>query len=121
MASRVADYVIVRDSWKVDQGGFNTIKFTVPDNIDIRSRCVLNFMFKVATLDDTTVSVAINGTEVWTWNATGAQDPPIRCMQEVVADHIVMPGENTFQFDANSSEFTFTKLSDIVLWFQTNN
>jgi hypothetical protein len=118
--ARVADYVIIRDAWKVDAGGFNTITFTVPNNIDVGSRCVLNFMFKAETLDDTTVSVAINGTTVWNWTASGAVDPPIRCMQEVVDAHLVKPGENIFQFDTNSGDFTFTELSDIVLWIQAN-
>jgi len=118
--ARVADYVIIRDSWKVDDGGFNTINFTVPNNIDVGSRCVLNFMFKVATTDDASVNVSINGTGVWNWHGSGSVDPPIRCMQEVVAAHVVKPGENLFQFDANTAGFTFTELSDIVLWIQAN-
>jgi len=50
--ARVADYVIIRDAWKVDDGSTNPIKFSVPDNIHTGSRCVLNFMFKVDTSGD---------------------------------------------------------------------
>lgn len=116
--ARVADYVIVSDAWKVDAGGINTIKFTVPDNIDTGSRCVLNFMFEVGCDAAMTLGVSINGTNVWTWEASGGVDEPIRCMQEVVSANIVKAGENLFQFSTISTDLRFTEFSDIVLWFQ---
>jgi len=117
--ARVADYVIIRDAWKVDDGSTNPIKFSVPSNIDTGSRCVLNFMFKVDTSDDMELDILINGEVVWTWHASGAQDPPMRTIQEVVAANIVHSGENLFQFETGGT-WRFTELSDIVLWFQAN-
>jgi len=116
--ARVADYTIIADAWHVDDATTNTIKFTVPDNIDTGSRCILNFMFKVWCEDDMTLSVSINGTDVWTWSATGGTDQPMRCIQEVVSAKIVRAGENIFQFFASSNDYRSTELSDIVLWFQ---
>jgi len=118
--ARVADYVIIADAWHVDDGSTNTIRFNVPSNFHAASRCVLSFMFKVASADDMTLRVSINGTDVWTWNTSGGTDQPMRCIQEVVSANIVKAGENLFQFFTNSSDFRFTELSDIVLWFQGN-
>jgi hypothetical protein len=117
--ARVADYVIIRDAWKLDMGGTNPITFTVPDNIHTGSRCVLNFMFNVDTSGDMILEILINGHEVWNWKASGAQDPPMRCIQEVVAGNVVKPGENLFQWHT-AGDWRVTELSDIVLWFQAN-
>ena len=114
--ARVADYVIIADAWQASGG--DTIKFTVPDNFHAGSRCVLNFMFNVWTSDDTTVKVSINGNNVWTWTASGSVEPPMRCIQEVVATDVVKAGENTFRYHASGSGYSSSQLSDIVLWFQ---
>ncbi|MEO3757831.1 hypothetical protein ABGB19_06005 [Mycobacterium sp. B14F4] len=117
--ARVADYVIIRDTWKLDMGGTNPITFTLPDNVHIGSRSVLNFMFDVDTSGDMILEILINGTQVWNWKASGAQEPPIRCIQEVVRADILKPGENIFQWHT-AGTWRATLLSDIVLWFQVN-
>jgi len=117
--ARVADYAIVADGWVVE---FNqtTIKFDVPSNIDAGSRCILGFMFKVENLDDMTLKIRINGTEVWTWTRSGSSNDPARFFQEVVAAGVVKPGTNVFSFDSSSGDARFVELSDIVCWFQAN-
>jgi len=116
---RVADYVIIRDSWDLDNSATNPNTFTVPNNIDVGSRCVLSFMFDVETLGAMEFWIAINGTDVWSWSATGSASPPMRCMQEVVASQIVRPGENILQF-GSAGDWRTIRLSDIVLWIQVN-
>lgn len=117
--ARVADYVIIADGWQQDDSITNTIKFNVPTNINVGSRCVLTFMFKVESLGPMSFAIGINGNDVWNWTASGAVDPPIRTIQEVVGANIVRPGENVFTFHA-AGDWHFDKISDVVLWFQAD-
>jgi hypothetical protein len=118
--ARVADYAIIADAWHVEGFDATTINFEVPSNIDNGSRCVLGFMMKEDNLDDLTLRLKINGTEVWNWSVSGSSDYPARFFQEVVAAGVVHAGTNTFSFHTSSDDFRFTELSDVVLWFQAN-
>jgi hypothetical protein len=117
--ARVADYAIVADSWVVD-GVKNEISFTVPSNIDAGSRSVIGFMLKTDHLDAMTLTLRMNGFEIWNWSWSGGSDDPARFFQEVVAAGVVKPGRNVFSFDTSSGDARFTELSDIVVWFQAN-
>jgi hypothetical protein len=114
----VADYAIVADGWKIDDGSKNTIHFNVPDSIDNNSRCILSFMLKQENFDDKTMSVLINGSEVWNWSWSGGSDDPARVIQEVVSAGVVKSGQNSFQFTTSTDDYELTELSDIVVWFK---
>lgn len=117
--ARVADYSIIADGWVVEANQ-DTINFNVPSTIDAGSRTVLGFMLKVGNLDDMTLKLRINGTEVWNWSWSGSSDDPARFFQEVVAAGVVKPGANVFSFDSSSGDFRFVELSDIVITWQAN-
>jgi hypothetical protein len=118
--ARVADYAIIADGWHVEGFDSTVIDFNVPSNIDDGSRCVLGFMMKEQALDDVTLRIKINGTEVWNWTWSGGSDDPARFFQEVVQAGLVKAGTNTFSFHSSSDDYRFTELSDVVLWFQAN-
>ncbi len=115
--ARVADYSVIADNWVVEFDQ-DTINFGIPSTIDSESRCILGFMLKVSNLEAMTLNIRLNGHKVWTWHADGDTDLPIRFFQEVISGGIVRAGTNVFQFDSESSDFTFVKLSDIVVWWQ---
>jgi hypothetical protein len=117
--ARVADYSIIADGWVLERDK-DSINFDMPSNVDSGSRCVLGFMFDAGTLDDTTVTVKLNGTQVWSWTASGSYDGPIRFFQEVIPAGVLKSGSNTFKFHSSSDDFTFLQLSDIVVWWQAN-
>ena len=117
--ARVADYSIIADGWVVEATQ-DTMNFNVPSNIDAGSRAVLGFMLKVENLDDMTLKLRMNGTEVWSWTWSGSSDLPTRFFQEVIAAGVVKPGSNVFSFDSSSGDFRFVQLSDIVIWWQAN-
>ena len=118
--ARVADYSIIADGWVLDQGNQNAINFDMPSNVDAGSRCILGFMFNAGSLDDMTVTLKLNGTEVWNWTATGSSDPLIRYFHEVIPAGVLKGGTNTFKFKSSSDDLTFLELSDIVVWWQAN-
>ena len=74
---RVADYSIVADGGVVEFTQ-DTITFEVPANIDAGSRSILGFMVKVWSADETSLTLRINGTKVWTWGSSGGSDYPKR-------------------------------------------
>jgi hypothetical protein len=116
--ARVADYSIVTDSWVIEVSQ-HSINFDVPSNIDPGSRCVLNFMLQVYHLDDMTLVVRINGTEVWNWTYKG-DSKTVMFFQEVVAAGVVKPGANTFSFHTTTTDATAVQFSDVVVWWQAN-
>lgn len=111
--ARVADYSIVTDGWVVEANQ-DTIAFDIPDTIHDGSRTVLNFMLEVYNLDDTTMSLRLNGDKVWTW--TFPEGRRIRCWQEVVAAGVARAGRNVFSFESSSGDARFVQMSDVVLW-----
>lgn len=116
---RVADYTIIADGWVADSET-NTVNFDVPANIDPNSRCILGFMLKVHNVNEMTLKIFINDTEVWNWHTSGHSNLPIRFFQEVIPAGLVTPGANSFRFNVNTDDFESTMFSDIVLWWQAN-
>jgi hypothetical protein len=115
---RVADYSIIADNWVVEAVQ-NSVKFNVPETIDLKSQCILGFMIQASHTDDMTLTVRINGTQVWKWSYTGGHKHT-QFFQEVIAGGIVKSGENTFSFQTSVDDHAFVQLSDIVLWWQAN-
>ena len=115
---RVADYSIVADSWWTEGFGQDPLTFTVPDNIDAGSRTILTFMLSTANLDDMTIKIRMNGTEVWNWSYSDGDR--VGFFQEVMADGVLKPGENKMHIDSSSGNARSTNLSDIVVWWQAN-
>ena len=116
--TRVADYSIVADGWVVETAQ-DTRTFDVPSNIDVGSRSVLSFMLQAEHSDDMSLTVRLNGIEVWNWNYTG-DSRHVQFFQEVVAAGVVKPGKNTLSFDSSSGETPYVALSDIVVLLQAN-
>jgi hypothetical protein len=114
---RVADYSIIADGWVVEASK-DTINFEVPSNVDAGSRSILSFMLHVDNLDDTTLTLRMNGTAVWNWNYSDGNR--VRHFQEVIPAGVVKPGTNVFSFDSSSGDFRLVELSDIVVWWQAN-
>jgi hypothetical protein len=115
--ARVADYSIIADGWTVE-AQTDTITFQVPSTVDAGSRSILGFMLQVDNLDDLTLSLRLNGVQVWTWNWPDGNR--IRFFQEVIAAGVIKPGANVFSFESSSGDFSFVQLSDIVVWWQAN-
>lgn len=117
--ARVADYSIIADGWVLERDQ-NSIDFSMPSNVDAGSRCILGFMFDAGSLDDITVTLKLNGTEVWTWSNSGSYDGMIRYFHEVIPAGVLKGGNNTFKLKSSSDDYTFLQLSDIVVWWQAN-
>ena len=115
--AQAADFVIVSDPWVV-QGVQDTINFSVPSNIDPRSRSVIGFLLEVDNADDTTMTLRMNGTKIWHW--TYGDGARVQFFQEVLNAGVVKAGANVFSFDSSSGDFRFVQLSDIVVWFRVN-
>jgi hypothetical protein len=115
---RVADYAIITDAFVLE---FNEhiINFTVPANIDSGSRSVLGFMLKVEHVDNMTLTIHINDTQVWQRGFSGAFES-LHFFQEVIPAGVVKPGSNRFIFHTTSDDATADQISDAVLWFQAN-
>jgi len=73
-------------------------------------------MLQVYKLDDTTLTLRINGTKVWDW--TYPEGNRSQFFQEGITAGVVKSGENVFSFDSFGGEATFIQLSDIVIWWQ---
>jgi hypothetical protein len=116
--ARVADYSIVTNAWVIEAAQ-HSINFDVPSNIDPGSRSILTFMLQVYHLDDMTLVVRINGSEVWNWTYTG-DSKTVMFFQEVVAAGVVKPGTNIFSFHTTTDDATAVQFSDVVVWWQTN-
>ncbi len=115
--ARVADYSIIADGWIVEST-HDTINFDVPSTIDAGSHSILGFMLQVKNLGDISLSVRLNGAQVWIWNySDGAREG---YFQEVIAAGVVKPGANALSFESSSGDLRFVQLSDIVLWWQAN-
>jgi len=115
--ARVADYSIIADGWVVEASQ-DTISFEAPSTVDAGSRSVLGFMIQVNNLDDTNMTLRLNGQKVWTWQYS--EGKRIMFFQEVIGAGILKPGTNVFSFDSSSGDFRFVQLSDIVVWWQAN-
>lgn len=115
--ARVADYSIIADGWVVEASQ-DTINFEVPSTVDAGSRSVLGFIIQVNNLDDTDMTLRLNGQKVWTWHYS--EGKRIMFFQEVIGAGILKPGTNVFSFDSSSGDFRFVQLSDIVVWWQAN-
>jgi predicted aldo/keto reductase-like oxidoreductase len=116
--ARVADYSIVTDAWVIEAAQ-HSINFDVPSNIDPGSRSVLNFMLSVDHIDDMTLVVRINSSEVWNWTYKG-DSQTVMFFQEVVSAGVVKPGTNTFSFHTTTDDATAVQFSDVVVWCQAN-
>lgn len=116
--ARVADYSIVADGW-VWEGTQTTIKFEVPSNVDAGSRSILGFMLQTDSVDGVTLTLRLNGTQVWDWNYADGGGR-VGYFQEVIAAGVVKPGTNVFSFHCSSDDARFVQLSDIVVWWQAN-
>ena len=113
--ARVADYTVISDAWisEIDQ---DTINFSIPSTIDPESPSILGFMLHVNNVDDTTVSIRINGTKVWEWNYPGGDR--FQFFQEVITTSVIKAGTNTLKFNSSGGVGVFMQLSDIVIWWQ---
>lgn len=117
--ARVADYSIVSDAWVLEMNQ-DTVNFNVPSNIDAGSRSILSFMLNVGHIEDMSLTLRLNGTNVWSWNWSGSNSNRLYHFQEVIAAGVVKPGANVFSFDSSSGDARFVQLSDIVVWWQAN-
>jgi len=115
--ARVADYSIVTDGWVVEANQ-DTISFEVPENVHTGSRSILGFMLEVYNLDDTTLTLRLNGEKVWTWKYSGGRR--VTFFQEVIAAGVVKAGTNVFSFDSSSGDARFVQISDVVVWWQAS-
>ena len=113
----IADYSIIADAW-FNEKDTDTVKFSVPANIDPGSRAVLGFMFKVWCDEALSLEVRINGIKVWSWQCDSGDSFPARFFQEVVAAGVVKPGSNVFSFSSSSGSFRSDQFSDVVVWWQ---
>ena len=113
--ARVADYTIISDGWisEIDQ---DTINFSIPSTIDTESPSILGFMLHVNNVDDTVVSIHINGTKVWDWNYGGGDR--FQFFQEVITSPVLKAGQNKFKFDHSGGVGVFMQVSDVVIWWQ---
>lgn len=114
--ARVADYSIIADGWVLERDK-DTIDFEVPSNIDAGSRSILGFMLLHDSEDEMSLTLRMNGTEVWEYNFSSGRR--LRSFLEVIGAGIVKPGKNVFSFQS-SGGYTMVKLSDIVVWWQAN-
>ncbi len=115
--ARLADYSIITDQWVLERDQ-DTIHFDVPSTIHSGSRCVLGFMLNVVCLDDTTVTLRLNGDKVFEW--TYSEGGRTQFFQEVIGAGILQGGDNVLSWDTWSSEPTAVRLSDAVVWWQAN-
>jgi hypothetical protein len=116
--ARVADYSIIADAWVLERDQ-DTIMFDVPATINKESRSVLSFMLQTGHLEDMSLTIRLNGTEVWNWRYGGNCDHT-QFFQEVVASGVVKAGTNKLRFVSSSDDARFVQLSDIVLLWQAN-
>lgn len=116
---RVADYSILTDNWWVEGRDPDPIQFDVPDNIDAGSRSILSFMVFTDSIEDMGLKIRVNGTPVWDWHYPNG-DPRLHHFQEVIPKGLVKPGSNNLSLETTSGDFRFTKISDVVIWWQAN-
>ena len=115
--ARVADYSIVADSWVLEKNK-HSVSFEVPSTIDAGSRSILGFMLHVENLDDMTLNLHMNGSDVWNWSYAAGNH--LDFFQEVIPAGMVKPGTNVFSFESSSDDYRLVELSDIVVWWQAN-
>ena len=120
MAPIRADYRVIADDWVIDDGD-NAISFDLPDSAHPEQRSILSFMFRAEARDGFQMSLELNGIRVWTFSS-GSEDVDVGplCMQEVIGRDIIRSGRNTFRFTTTGG-YRFSKLSDIVLWYQATS
>jgi len=115
--AQVADFTVITDNWVLEKDQ-NSISFNIPSNIDTKSPAVLGFMLNVQNLDDLTLKIHLNGSEVWNWKFS--DDKRTVFFQEVIGAGVLKSGSNVFKFSSTTDDFHLVKVSDVVVWWQAN-
>lgn len=114
---RIADFTIITDSW-ASEFGEDTLEFEVPDTLHTGSRSVLGFMLEFSNIEDSSITLRLNGEKIWDWNYSDGRR--VQYFQEVIAAGVLKSGRNVFHMNSNSSDARSLRISDAVIWWQAS-